>query len=773
MFLANNIQTSIAVCVTALMLGSGTVSANDATALTEQSLIAQGAQVVHHRLTGKTNFIGSSTGKTIALPGTGTAQSASAAAMDALNAYGTMFGLSNPAKELSQKSIKTTNNGRSVVRYQQNYNGIPVIGGELIVNLSQNNGLLSVNGEVSPKLAVPTTATITAQQASNTALAAVAKWHNTNTTTLIASAPLLSVYDPRLISPDTSPAKLVWRVEVSSKTLQPIRELILIDAQRGNISLHFNQIDTALNRATYNANNSSTLPGNLLCNEVMDPTCAGSGIADAVSAHLFASDTYSFYSTNHGRDGIDNAGGVITSSVNYYAFGECPNAYWDGTQMVYCAGLVVDDVVAHELTHGVTENTSNLFYYYQSGAINESLSDVWGEFVDLSNSSGSDTATDRWLMGEDLNVSGMVGAIRSMKDPTVYGDPDKMSSVNYWKDADDNGGVHTNSGINNKAVYLMVDGDTFNGRTITGIGITKVAKIYYDVQTNMLTTASDYFDLYNALNQSCQNLIGTAGITSSDCTQVKNATKAVEMDRQPGAKFNPDASVCPGGFAPVANTFLDDIEAGLGNWTLSIASGSTNWVNWNTVYGPTYGTYATSGTESLFGESPTTASDLRASISLTVPTQNPFLHFRHAFDFEYDPGGFYDGGVLEYSTDSGVSWSDAGGLIAAGQSYNATLFSAFGNPLGGRRAFSGSSHGYVSSLVDLNGMRGKTVQFRWRVGSDNGIQYLGWFLDDVGVYTCLTSAKSDSSSGFGALGWPFLLLGLLLLPLRRRFKLTT
>ena len=90
----------------------------------------------------------------------------------------------------------------------------------------------------------------------------------------------------------------------------------------------------------------------------------------------------------------------------------CPyaNAFWNGDQMVYGAGFAsADDVVGHELTHGVTESTSNLFYYYQSGAINESFSDVWGEFIDQTNGAGTDTARVKWLIGEDIPG---LGAIR-------------------------------------------------------------------------------------------------------------------------------------------------------------------------------------------------------------------------------------------------------------------------------------------------------------------------------------------------------------------------
>ena len=104
---------------------------------------------------------------------------------------------------------------------------------------------------------------------------------------------------------------------------------------------------------------------------------------------------------------------------------ECPfaNAFWNGTQMVYGEGFAAaDDVDAHELTHAVTEYSANLYYYMQSGALNESFSDIFGETVDLTNGGGTDTPAVRWLMGEDVPF----GAIRNMMNPTPFGDPGKM-----------------------------------------------------------------------------------------------------------------------------------------------------------------------------------------------------------------------------------------------------------------------------------------------------------------------------------------------------------
>ena len=129
---------------------------------------------------------------------------------------------------------------------------------------------------------------------------------------------------------------------------------------------------------------------------------------------------------------------------------------------------------------------------------------MWGEFVDLTNGAGSDDPGDRWLMGEDTKPAEPAQSAVWRTRP-FFGDPDKMTSVYYYTGIDDNGGVHYNNGVNNKAVFLMVDGGLFNGYAIDGIGINKVAAIYYLVQTSLLTSGSDYLNLYYAVNQACES----------------------------------------------------------------------------------------------------------------------------------------------------------------------------------------------------------------------------------------------------------------------------
>ena len=139
---------------------------------------------------------------------------------------------------------------------------------------------------------------------------------------------------------------------------------------------------------------------------------------------------------------------------------------------------------------------------------------------------------------------------------------------------------------------------------------------------------------------------------------------------------------------------------------------------------------------------------------VTLPS-NAHLWFSHAFEFEYGSNSYYDGGVLEYSTNGGSSWVDAGSLFAEGKNYGGTLSTAYSNPVGGRSAFVAASHGYVSSRYNLSTLAGQSVRFRWRVGSDVGGSALGWYVDDVKINACAVVtgpavSLSPTSLSFGS-----------------------
>ena len=672
------------------------------------------------------------------------------------------FGVTNPARQLKLKNQRQQDN-RTNIRYQQTHQNLPVIGAELVANLNSQQQLSSMSGEISPvPNAFDINPTINSHAATITAINAVSKWYQIERDRLTTDTPQLSIYDPSILVNTASSTQLVWKIEVSPTYLAPINVLVLVDARHGGIVLHFNQVDAVLDRATYTAANTMDLPGTLICDE-SDPTCVA-GDQDAQDAHTNAANVYDFYLLNHGRDSIDGNGMTIVSTTHFGSAG-FQNAFWIETnpitgqplnQIAYGDGFAsADDVVGHELTHGVTSFTSDLLYYSESGAINESLSDIWGEFIDLTNNIGTDTPAVRWRIGEDLPT----GAVRDMANPTTapFRDPDRMTSNLFYIGADDNGGVHRNSGVNNKAAYLMVDGTAnetggqFNGRTITGIGITKTAKIYYEAQTNLLTTGSDYLDLYNALNQACANLVGTSGITSNDCVQVQLALDAVEMNMQPNVSYAPTAALCING-ANRVDLFFDDFEANnLNNWTfINDDNGSTKWATGNSNINSTTGaiTIEAAGHDTTFE---TTQVRNISSIAYRVPIYVPrstqtYIHFDQAFYFESESGNNYDAGLIEYSTDGGSTWTDAGNMIAAGRGYTGTITSSF-EGFSNKNAFVGYSNGFNSTRLNISSLAGRHVQFRFRSYADETVESGPWTIDNFRVFMCTNNPPPIPNAG--------------------------
>lgn len=694
--------------------------------------------VSYHRETGRVRFLGTSAEQAIAQPTQRAGNVApEVAALAFMEAYGSLFGVDDAATELSLMRSETVENGRSFTRFQQMHQDVPVIGGEIIVQTNNQRAVVSVNGEALPNLTLDTQAAIGAETAVSTALEKIAKDYGLETSALSASEPERWIYNPQILGgPGLPLSKLVWRLDVMAVDLAPIRELVLIDAQTGAVVLNFNQIAFARNRIHHDNNNnpSLNLPGNgPVRTEGQGPT----GVADIDLAYDFTGHTYNFLRDHHGRDSLDNQGMALISTTRYCPSADaCPfgNAFWNGEQMVYGAGFsAADDVVAHELAHGFTNFTSDLFYWFQSGAINESLSDVWGEFVDLTNGAGNDAPNVRWLIGEDLPPS--VGAIRSMKNPPDFNDPDRMRSPIYLCEqttfnlpGHDNGGVHVNSGVNNKAVFLMTDGGSFNGQNVTGIGIANVADLYYEVQTKMLTSAADYADLNDALLQASINL----GFSANERQSVQNALNAVEMAQDPVSCPATEAPMCSSNQLPIA-IFQDDFETSSGNWLVT---------NSPIIWGLS-AFYASSGTTHLFGQNAPSATDgsVFMSSDLNLPA-NAFLHFNHSHGFETGLAGtVFDGGVVEYSTNGGNNWTDADSLFTH-NGYNATL-SSQSNPLNGRSAFGGDSSGYISSRLDLSSLSGQNVRFRFRIGTDGSVMDYGWFVDDVNIYTCHTGGAKD------------------------------
>ena len=272
----------------------------------------------------------------------------------------------------------------------------------------------------------------------------------------------------------------------------------------------------------------------------------------------------------------------------------------------------------------------------------------------------------------------------------------------------------------------MVDGGTYNGRTITGIGTTKAAKIEYRALTVYLTAGSGFLENAAALSLSCTDLVGSFGITVSDCTQVNNAIAAVEMtNRWNCTDATQPAPLCPVGSVSSAPVFFDAFEGPSVPWITS----STTSTQWLLV------TDRAKSGRAAFGSDSVGMTDVKLSMtnSVTVPAGGR-LSFEHVFELE---SGF-DGGVIEYSTNSGATWIDAGPFIDGGQNYNDILYA--GNPLGARLAFTAISRGYTSTRLNLAALAGQSVRFRFRLGTDPLVNYFGWVVDNVQIYSCIAVA---------------------------------
>jgi thermolysin len=260
-----------------------------------------------------------------------------------------------------------------------------------------------------------------------------------------------------------------------------------------------------------------------------------------VDAHYGASKVYDYFLNVHGRNGIDGAGGPRTlASINGSTglvasnvhFGKSfNNAFWSSTknQMFYGDGdgvnfssLVTLDICGHEMQHGITSRTANLTYANESGALNESWSDVFGVMVELY-ARGQETP-GTWWIGEDANTPGIAGdALRYMDTPhragnygyTTNDDPDHYSE--RYTGTGDSGGVHINSGIPNHVFYLLAKGGPhahIAGAPVTGIGADKAAQIWYKALTTYMTSSTNFAGARTATLNAANALYG-AGSTES------------------------------------------------------------------------------------------------------------------------------------------------------------------------------------------------------------------------------------------------------------------
>jgi Zn-dependent metalloprotease len=283
------------------------------------------------------------------------------------------------------------------------------------------------------------------------------------------------------------------------------------------------------NRSIYDAAGSETLPGKLVRKEG-DPK---SGDVAADEAYDGLGHTHRLFADIFGRNSIDGAGLPLDASVHFGKLYD--NAFWDGRQMVFGDGdgQVFErftrslSVIGHELTHGVTQFSAGLAYRNQAGAVNESMSDVFGALVEQYVKKQSVTEAS-WLIGEGLFTAQVQGsALRSMKAPgTAYDDdvlgkdpqPDSMDS--YVRTSADNGGVHINSGIPNRAFYLTAESLGGNAWDAPG-------RIWYEALTGGSLPATATFSVFARATAAAAVELFGSGSTEHDA--VRKAWETVKV----------------------------------------------------------------------------------------------------------------------------------------------------------------------------------------------------------------------------------------------------
>ncbi|MEH7355617.1 M4 family metallopeptidase [Neobacillus drentensis] len=451
-------------------------------------------------------------------------------------------------KDLTLLDVETDNLGSTHYNFVQSVQGIPVDGAKFKVHTDKDGIVTAVNGDVFSEASSYFKGKLKAQVAKDAALDKA--WNAINVTKAQTETNAGVGLDGKKFEDTVEKAELVvykkendfylaYKTNLQFIQPYPANWVVYVDAVNGNVLDSYNAVNDAgtgigvlgdtktLNTnysdgtyylydttkpmtgviETRTAVNKTRLPGNYS----VDPDNnfnATSQRAD-VDAHYYAGAVYDYYKNTFNRNSFDGNGATLRSTVHYGR--NYNNAFWNGSQMVYGDGDGTTftslsgslDVIAHELTHAVTERTAGLEYRYQSGALNESISDTFGVFLDK----------DDYLIGEDVYTPKKAGdALRSLSNPSLYGQPEHMS--NYVNTTSDNGGVHTNSGIPNKAAYL----------TISNLGISVAEKIYYRALTVYLSPKSNFSDARASLLAAAADLYGTGSTqynaVASSWTQV-------------------------------------------------------------------------------------------------------------------------------------------------------------------------------------------------------------------------------------------------------------
>lgn len=544
-----------------------------------------------------------------------------------------------PADNLVSYKQENDNLGFTHTRYHQTYKGVPVVGGEYLAH--QRGGLLDcINGSffTFPEMSVtPSLAEATALNKALTAVGATKyKWEDEAEMKALREAfedPNLS-FEPKaelVIYPkdgnfaDNADFRLAFKFNIFASEPES-RANIYIDAKTGEIIGREELIHTAdapgkaitkysgtrdivadqVSSSSYRLRETGRGKGIQTMNAKTSSSVAGAvDFTDtdntwnnvnaqwdeaAGDAHWATEMTYDYFLKVHGRNSVDGNGFKLINYVHVNK--EWFNASWNGQYMQYGDGpanvgkpLTAIDIGGHEMAHGVTSNSAGLVYQNESGALNESFSDIFGNMVEYY----AKPTEASWDMGE------AIGAIRNMQDPGKYKDPDTYKGTNWATGTADQGGVHTNSGVQNKWFFILSIGekgtnDLNNAYDVKGITRESAAKIAFRNLTTYLTSSSNYAAARTNAMKAAKDIFGQCSpeyiSTGEAWYAVGVGGKVTECQVAPVCNFASDKQTSCDGVIK----FTDKSTNAPTSWAWDFGDGGTS-----TLQNPSH-TYAANGT---------------------------------------------------------------------------------------------------------------------------------------------------------------------------------
>lgn len=445
--------------------------------------------------------------------------------------------------------------GTAYVRFDRSYRGLPVIGGDVVVQVAPDGGLAGRSLTLAKPLDVATAARVSRSAAARTARS-------------VFTGSVDSVTARKVVDASGGAPALAWEVTVSGVRPDQTPSVlhVLVDAASGAVRSSADDVKQATGYSIYSGQVSISTSGSPGAYQMSDPTrgntyttdlmgaTSGSGttFTDAddvwgngsqsdrasagVDAHYGAQTTFDYFKNVLGRDGIFDNGTGVRSRVHYG--NTYVNAFWDGTQMTYGDGasnakpLVSLDIAGHEMSHGVTENTANLTYSGESGGLNEATSDIFGTTVEFYANNPSDVGD--YLIGEKVDINGDGTPLRYMDRPSRDG-----ASRDCWSSGLGSLDVHYSSGPANHAFYLMSEGSgakiingvsydspTCDGSTVAPIGRDAAARIWYRALSVYMTASTNYAGARTAAVKAATDLYGA---DSTQCAGVEQAFSAIAV----------------------------------------------------------------------------------------------------------------------------------------------------------------------------------------------------------------------------------------------------